>query len=295
MAKDLQPGQTERAFCGSLGYIAPEIYMREPYRFEVDLFSFGVLMFKILSGRRPWPAGPADETGRKTINLEYRIIREQWRNVSFHGQKFIRRLLSYREERPGAEEAMGHDWLGETTTSVLRLAVRRPSMNSPSDAVIGGASHTQSSREHSRFWVDDLLLHALEPFIQVGAFRGRVVSYERGNVCVEETMPLGSKLLPHYIMEAKIYTERECRNVCREITSRIQLFHDRHVVHRKLHMENVVVESEVRYAGMKIGRVWHAWIRLLMTFLCGSSPGMMTSMLVSVVFNMLKESVKINP
>jgi hypothetical protein len=206
-------------------------------------------MFKILSGKRPWPAGPAEETGRKTVNLEYRIIKDQWRNVSLHGQDFIKKLLAYREERLGANEALGHDWLGETTTSVLRVAaVRRPSItNSPSDAVIGGASHTQGSREFSRFWVDDLIQDALQTLIPLGAFRGRIVSDERGHACVEETLPPGAKLLPHYIMEAEIYTERECRNVCREIARRIQLFHNLQVVHRKLHMENVVVESQVGY------------------------------------------------
>jgi serine/threonine protein kinase len=247
LAKDLQPEQTETAFCGSLGYIAPEIYLREAYRFEVDLFSFGVLMFKILSGRRPWPAGPAEETGRKTVNLEYRIIKEQWKNVSSLGQDFIKRLLVYREERLGVDGALGHDWLSETTTSVLRVGTgRRPSItNNPSGAVIGGASHSQGSRECSRFWVDDLVQEALQLFIPSGAFRGRIVSSERGHACVEEILPLEAKLLPYYIIDVENYTERECRNVCREIARRIRLFHNNQVVHRKLHMENVVVEGQV--------------------------------------------------
>ena len=138
MAKDLRPGECEKAFCGSLGYIAPEIYMKEPYRFEVDMFSLGVLMFKILSGKRPWPAGPAEETGRRTVNLEYRIINEQWKNVSKNGRDFIRHLLVYRESRMDAKTAMQHEWLGDRSESVLRSgpSVPRELVDaSPSDAV----------------------------------------------------------------------------------------------------------------------------------------------------------------
>ncbi|CAB9524527.1 Mitogen-activated protein kinase HOG1 (Fragment) [Seminavis robusta] len=288
LAKDLQPGETEKAFCGSLGYIAPEIYMREPYRFEVDLFSFGVLMFKILSGRRPWPAGPAEETGRKTVNLEYKIISEQWRNVSFHGQDFIRKLLAYREERLDATAGLGHEWLGETTTSVLRInasmafRIDDGEEGRLSDAVINpeGASTAQTSREHSRFWVEDQVQDALETFIPTGAFRGRIVPSPEGHAMVEEIMPPNGKLLPYYIINADVYTERECRNVCREIAQRIALFHRGHVVHRKLHMENVVVESQpgaddfnvslrgVQYAQMiredqpltgRVGRALRGW------------------------------------
>lgn len=139
LAKELKQGQTERVFCGSLGYIAPEVYMQEPYAYEVDLFSFGVLLFKILSGKRPWPSGPAEETRRRTENLEYRIIANEWKGVSQYGLDLIRKLLVFKEERLNAKEALKHEWIGEETGTVLRVQPpRRPSTgnNSPSDAVI---------------------------------------------------------------------------------------------------------------------------------------------------------------
>ena len=140
LAKHLRPGETEKAFCGSLGYIAPEVYMKEPYAFEVDLFSFGVFMFKILSGKRPWPAGPPEETGRRTVNLEYRIVNDEWKGVSKNGRDFIRQLLVFKEERLTVEQALRHDWLGEDTATVLRhgQSYYRQGLNNqtPSDAVV---------------------------------------------------------------------------------------------------------------------------------------------------------------
>ncbi|CAB9509957.1 MAP kinase-activated protein kinase 2 (Fragment) [Seminavis robusta] len=111
LAKVLEDGQFEKAFCGNTGYIAPEIYNHYPYRFEVDMFSFGVMMYKLLSGRRPWPVGPAEEVRGKTVNLEYTIIPEQWKGVSFDGLDFVRKLVAYREERMTTQEALDHKWL----------------------------------------------------------------------------------------------------------------------------------------------------------------------------------------
>ena len=44
-ARVLEEDEELNDICGSLGYIAPEMYMGEYYRFEVDMFAFGVLLF----------------------------------------------------------------------------------------------------------------------------------------------------------------------------------------------------------------------------------------------------------
>ena len=109
-----------------------------------------------------------------------------------------------------------------------------------------GATRTQESRDGTRFWIEENIQSALHTLAQFKAFHGRVVSSQNGHALIEEIVPEGATLLPYFIKDRlTVYTERECRNICRAIALRIKHFHDGKIVHRKLHMENVVVESQV--------------------------------------------------
>lgn len=120
LAKVLRSNATTRDFCGSLGYIAPEIYQRKQYRFEVDMFAFGVLLFRLLSGERPFPSNHKDVLERNTIELRYNVLGKDWQNVSNQAKDLIRHLLINRQERWTAAECLQHEWFSSHGTSVLR-------------------------------------------------------------------------------------------------------------------------------------------------------------------------------
>jgi serine/threonine protein kinase len=100
-------------FCGSIGYIAPEIYLRQSYRYEVDLFAFGVLLFKLLSCERPFPSNNDRMLQRHTIALRYNMKGKDWEDVSASAKDMVRRLLINRQERLTAEQALEHQWFSE--------------------------------------------------------------------------------------------------------------------------------------------------------------------------------------
>ena len=94
-----------------------EIYLGEPYRFEVDMFSFGVTLFRLLSGERPFPV-IEENLKRHTIEYRYNIDSEDWRYVSSAAKDLIRKLLINRQERLTAAGAHGHRWVQEEGSSL---------------------------------------------------------------------------------------------------------------------------------------------------------------------------------
>lgn len=97
----------------------PEIYSGKNYRFEVDMFAFGVLLFRLLSDQRPF-SGNSENLRRKTVELRYEVQGEDWELVSDPAKNMIRRLLINKDERLTAAQALAHPWMADSTTSILR-------------------------------------------------------------------------------------------------------------------------------------------------------------------------------
>lgn len=110
LAKTLDKNGKARDFCGSLGYIAPEIYKGEEYGYEVDMFALGVMVFRLLSGVRPFSSNNADKLRRDTIDLKYSVKGRNWEGVSPEALKMVRKLLIGKEQRLSALEAIDHEW-----------------------------------------------------------------------------------------------------------------------------------------------------------------------------------------
>jgi serine/threonine protein kinase len=105
--------------CGSVGYIAPEVYSRKDYRFEVDMFSFGVLLFRLLSGDRPFPNTNSRVLERDTQECRYNVTTSAWSNVSDDAKDLVRKLIVHREERLTVEQALLHPWFFSHGQSIL--------------------------------------------------------------------------------------------------------------------------------------------------------------------------------
>jgi serine/threonine protein kinase len=121
LAKVLEGDATAVRMCGTNGFLAPEIYMLLPYRFEVDMFAFGVILFRILSGEKPFPTANEEKLRQATLALEYSFDSDTWLPVAWSGKGLIGELLCYRDvPRLDAVSALTHRWFLDTEVSVLQ-------------------------------------------------------------------------------------------------------------------------------------------------------------------------------
>jgi protein-serine/threonine kinase len=62
---------TTNTLCGTLEYIAPEIFKRKPYDKSVDWFSFGVVLYEMLTGQLPFNIKSEEFDESKYKNVKY--------------------------------------------------------------------------------------------------------------------------------------------------------------------------------------------------------------------------------
>ncbi|EDO06021.1 Protein kinase domain family protein [Babesia bovis T2Bo] len=105
------PNQLLTQPCGTLAYVAPEVLTMEGYNQKVDVWSIGVIMYLLLSGRLPFSVRKPITTD---INEHYRLRFDgkNWDYVSTCAKDLVARMLqSDPHKRISVFEAMDHFWV----------------------------------------------------------------------------------------------------------------------------------------------------------------------------------------
>ena len=80
--------------CGTPAYVAPEIVVGRLYKYEVDMWSVGCILYMILCGYPPFQAPSLLGLYRKIRAADYSFYQHHWSNVSIHAKRLISQLLT---------------------------------------------------------------------------------------------------------------------------------------------------------------------------------------------------------
>ena len=119
-AKRLKKGAHTYTFCGTPGYVAPEVVLARGYGTSVDWWGLGVLMYVLLTGQQPF-SQMVNGQPEDPLTVMKRIVDRSW-SVSFpvyvseSAVDVIRKLLERRSVkrlgnlRRRAEDVFDHPW-----------------------------------------------------------------------------------------------------------------------------------------------------------------------------------------
>ena len=93
LAKIIGPRETATEPFGTLGYVAPEVLDKSPYTYSCDVWSFGCIIYALLSGSLPFDHESQRETIRMTREEPLVFDLPCWNNLSSGCKDLITKLL----------------------------------------------------------------------------------------------------------------------------------------------------------------------------------------------------------
>jgi len=97
---------------GTIYYMSPELFSGT-YNEKCDVWSAGVILYILLSGRPPFFGKTPSEITKKIANFEYNFNHKEWKNVSQESRNLIEKIFVHSGTRLSSLEVLQHNWVQE--------------------------------------------------------------------------------------------------------------------------------------------------------------------------------------
>jgi len=103
-------------------FSSPEFFMREEIVEKSDVWSIGVLLYCLLSGRKPFDGKEKLQLQQQISSGSYTLESDEWNYISEDAKDLIKKMLSVNiEERITVDQALNHPWITqEQSTEPLK-------------------------------------------------------------------------------------------------------------------------------------------------------------------------------
>lgn len=111
LSKQVHDNESMHTMSGSPYYIAPEVFLQR-YNFKIDIWSMGVVLYIMLSGKVPFPGRTEPEIIHNVMKGEYHFNHPAFKNVSDGCKDLIQKCLQKDHSiRYSAQDCLGHPFI----------------------------------------------------------------------------------------------------------------------------------------------------------------------------------------
>ena len=133
ISKVIQPRETSKSICGTLEYMAPEVFSKSGHSLPVDWWSLGILTYQMLFGQTPYfSTKKTKEQLKSDIKSQKFHFSDSKHQLSDQCKDFIEKLLKHSPNdrlgsKDGVKEVLQHPWLRDLDQGMyLRKEVEHP-------------------------------------------------------------------------------------------------------------------------------------------------------------------------